>query len=368
MSGEDGARLPYPKHNLFTATQRLTPGRENHLTEFFASALLTAPGFADGYVELLLASRAPSWGRQRFVSATTQAAGFAHAIPDLLVAVEGIDGVRRTVAVEHKIEAAETVSVRGESVGDLDATEKAPDPMKQLEWYLQLPGVDGVAYVRQAPKRPDPAVLEHERYLRPASGASHFLWSDFADLLAAHQEESLVVGWLADAFARMGYTPANASIGDLQSADEQTRREARENLAKLWLPMRTEAENLGWHVETGSVHEVYLNKHPHSVIKEIWVNPLFKATRLAIRFTPMSGADAPAVFDRLKPLMPAAAQRMPLAHEPELALGIQKRTAGPGQVVQVTSSLGDVVGHLDEPAGISARLADFILPLIRPFS
>lgn len=52
------------RQNLFLTTRRLTTAHEDHLTEFFASALETNAAFAKSYIDLLLASRDATWGPQ----------------------------------------------------------------------------------------------------------------------------------------------------------------------------------------------------------------------------------------------------------------------------------------------------------------
>lgn len=354
--------MPAAAGNLFLATQRLTSSREDHLTEFFASALETAPGFAAAYLDLLLATRIGEWGPQRLVSLQTQAGGYEHAIPDLVLTVADAKGRQRLIAVEHKIEAQETESVRGRPVGDLDEIQPTPDPIRQLAWYLTQP-IDGVAYVRESMKRPDVAVLAHERYIAPASGDPHFLWRVFHPLLEHHRAESLIVAWLADGFVQRGYTMPNAKIGDLSSQDESVRKAARENLRKLWQPMRTQAERMGWKTMPGSIHEVWLESHPTSSAKYVWVNPLH-GTALVVRFTPWDGRDAPLLLEAIHDLLPRLTREVPLRHEPEVAIGTQRRQAGAEPVVQVTTSLSEVVGELADVAEIERRLADLIVGLL----
>lgn len=358
-----GEMRPKFERNLFLSTQALTGGREDHLTEFFASALETAPGFAQDYISFLLGARASLWGPQHIVRLRTQASDYESAIPDLVLTLANDAGVERVVAVEHKIEAQETESIRGTHVGDLDRVAPAPDPVKQLRWYLDLPHVDGVAYVRQTMKRPDDAVLGSERYIRPSSGDAHFLWRSFHPLLERHREESLVVGWLADAFVHLGWTLPNARIGDLLSDDPEIQLGARQNIRKLWQPMRTRAEDLGWRSTPGSIHEVYLTDHPTSAVKSVWINPKHY-TKLVVRLTPKDPRGANGIFDALRQVATRLTESVPLANEPELAIGTQRRQGGAETVVQVTSSISDVVGQTDDVGDIERRLCDFVMGFV----
>lgn len=351
------------RQNLFLTTRRLTTAHEDHLTEFFASALATNATFAKSYIDLLLASRDATWGPQTIIDVETQGSGYQHGTPDMVLRLEDAVGTRRTIAVEHKIEAAQTVSLRGRSVGDVDAGDPV-EPIRQLAWYLDLPGIDAVAYVRQSFRPPDRAVLDHPNYVRPASGEPHFTWDHFQPLLERHKDSSVIVAWLADAFRHFGYGPANLEIGDLKSPDPEVRDRARQNLQKLWMPMRQRAEALGWKTESGSIHEVYFTPPPTNLVKSIWLNPLHQGTRLVVRFTPRDGSPPEALYDALAVTLPTLLARVPMTVLPDLAVGTQRRQGGPETVVQVTSSLSDIVGDIRDRAEIERRLATVALTLI----
>lgn len=99
-------------------------------------------------------------------------------------------------------------------------------------------------------------------------------------------------------------------------------------------------------------------------MKSVWVNPLHQATRLVVRFTPCDPSDANAIYDALAAIVAGLAEGIPMAGIPDLAIGIQRRQAGHEKVVQVNSSLADIVGDIRERAEIERRLSAFVLSLI----
>ena len=187
--------------NLFWSTRSLTEAREDHLTEFFASALHHVPVFRQAYADLVLGSFAKrrGWTAPVIEAVETQPEFPGTGCrPDLVLRLGG----GQVVAVEHKLEALETLGVE--------------DDRGQLERYLELP-VDGLAYVRRAWLPPSELVQSSSKYIRP-NAREHFLWSDFFPLLGPDQH--LLVDWLRDGFERLGFTPPNPNVGELSLRPE----------------------------------------------------------------------------------------------------------------------------------------------------
>ena len=236
---------------------------EDHLTEFIAAALAMNSHFRKGFAEKLLANHSFS----PIATIETQACFPLHGcIPDMLLTLE--DG--RVILCENKIEAIETLG-KDESKG-------------QLEKYLKLP-VDGVAYIRGSWKPPDAKVLEHPKYIKPAT-REHFLWRDFYDLL---MQDDVFLQWLRQGFENMGYTPPLPPIGDLNDPDENKRFANQKEFAKLWSLTRTNLRELGWRSETGSTIELYLENNSSKWSHQyVFICPS-PAERFIIRITPREG-------------------------------------------------------------------------------
>ena len=157
--------------------------------------------------------------------------------------------------------------------------------MLQLERYLELPGVHGVAYFRSWWQAPDEGVLNHPLYIRPPSGREHFLWSDLYESLV--RGRSLVSHWLRESFETLGFTPPHPSIGELEHPDEAVRTRSRKNLKKLWDPARTRLRRMGWEVEAGTICQLYLKNNAGSSAEMIYVSPCEPGGRiLLVRVTP----------------------------------------------------------------------------------
>jgi len=324
--------------NLFWATRRLTQSREDHLTEFFASALNISPIFRKRYLELTLSrfARKHRWTVPCIESISTQVKfEGTTCCPDMILRLS--DG--KTIACEHKLDALETLGPQ-------------QDERTQLDRYLDLP-IDGLIYVRGSWKVLSSEVLEHPKYVHPLQG-EHFLWRDFYPLFT---DENVVMDWLRDGFERLGFTPPHPSVGEMSGPDDQENHRNRKNFAKLWGKTRSFAHRLGWSVNPGSIVELYLSQNPSSCAESIFISPT-KFDRFLVRVTPRKASDH-LLQPRLQQAMDSLMPRTEII-EREVA-----RKGGKKKVIDITSSLREILGDgilsTDE---IEDRLLEFAEPIL----
>jgi hypothetical protein len=330
--------------NLFLSTRRLTSQAEDHLTEFLAVALAHAPGFAAAYARFVLGDFASrqGWPEPVIERVETQVDFAEHGCrPDLVLRLRG----GKTVLCEHKLDAPETFS---------------EDDRGQLLRYLELPGVDGVAYVRVGLRSPEQDVLNHPRYIRPAE-RHHFLWYDIYPLMQA--EEHLLVDWLRSGFEDMNLTPPSDVWREptLRPQGEEEFR-AMVDFAKYWDRVRSHAANNGWKPEPGCQGvEVYLEKHPSSSVGRLFITP--KHGDIRVQFTPRAGQDVGAIESLIDPVL----SRLPPATQIERDVANWK--GQPVEIVRVKVPRSDVIGT-DGPGAevIQDRLLAFVGPLVKAVS
>ena len=278
--------------NLFWETRQLMQAREDHLTCFIAAALETDASFRAAYEKVVLSSLSADEAVPHIKTVTTQAWFPEHrSQPDMLLVLDD----ERRVACEHKIEASETV---------LDSDEG--EPSLQLDRHLRLPDVAAVAYFRATIKAPAEAVLTHPRYLRPSSGAPHFVWRDLYGALVAGEQP--ISAWLRQGFETLSYTPPLPHVGTLACEDDDESRRNQRNFGKLW--DHTKAHLFAdWKCEHGSPSTLYLTPRAPGMVDQIFVYPLLQNGRL-IRARVSIGPGKPPstvadVRERLEDLRPS---------------------------------------------------------------
>jgi len=277
--------------NLFWETRALTSSREDHLTCFVAAALEVDERFRAAYASLVLDQLAED-GRAPVISAVETQIHFAEqrSVPDMVL---GLDDGRR-VLVEHKIDAPETKQVTGDG-----------QAVKQLERYLAIPGVAGLAYFRSLPAPLAPEILEHERYLRPRTGA-HFLWRDLYEPLESGSSD--VARWMVAAFDRLGFTPPVPHVGELRPHSDPQVVQNQRNFAKLWQPTWAHFE-ARYKLEYGSRCELYLTPRSDGLVKAGYVSPLAQGGSLLRTRVDIEESDL-GVAQRL---IEEVAERLPVA-------------------------------------------------------
>lgn len=331
--------------NLFWSTRRLTEAREDHLTEFFAAALAHVPSFRQAYADLVLrqfAERA-RWAPPVIDGVETQCdKDFPDTgcRPDMILRLS--DG--KVVACEHKLEAAETLGVE--------------DARGQLERYLELP-IDALVYVRRAWLPPAATVTAHPKFVRPAN-REHFLWSDFFALLGPDQH--VLVDWLREGFEWLGFTPPNPNVGELTLLPDSETRAAMVDFAKLWDPVKTAVARLGWTVQTGSLIQLYLVRHPTSPAVQVFISPESRGEFL-IRFTPVEEGRV----QEMLALTTSVAAKLTQRTTVKVATGNWKSNRV--KVVDVRATRNAVLGA-DETTveELQARLLQFVEPLVEAVS
>lgn len=317
--------------NLFWETRRLTAAREEHLTAFIAAALNVDTAFRRAYAATLLGPLARE-GRVPAIATALTEVVYREERCRVDMVLDLDDG--RRVAVEHKIDAAETpgVTPEGEAVG-------------QLRRYLDLP-VDHVAFVRSTTAEVTADVRDHPRYLRPGWGADHYLWRDLHAALTVGEHD--VTGWILEAFDMLGYTPPVPHVGDLSV------RANRENFAKLWQTTRSDLTDR-WTITTGSICELYLRPRSQSHIGYIYVSPSAQAGGVLLVRIQVDNTRRDAVHDSLQTLAAGSGVT-------EIVLG---RAGNGSPVVDVHAPLHRLLSGAHDTATQQQCLAAHVVPLVR---
>ncbi len=327
--------------NLFWQTRGLTQLREDHLTYFLASALEHDAAFWEAYQSRVLPSFAAAGVARRITRIETQAP-FAEqgCRPDLLLTLD--DG--RRVACEHKLEAPETLreSDSGEETG-------------QLERYLKL-DIDGVAYFRSHLVTLSQDILQHPRYIRPAS-QPHFLWRDLYDSLS--RGEHILTQWLFDGFRRLGFMPAVPHVGPLSPDDTEEVKENQRNFGKLWHSTQVLASR-NWEMNPGRRCELYLRpKEPTNLYWQVYISPLSQMGSL-LRFRCHTTETQ---TERVFGILGRAAAELPC--RPDITRG---RLQEDRSFVDVIVSLYTVLSGAEEPEEQERRLFAQVAPLLEALS
>lgn len=330
--------------NLFINTRHLTDRKEDHLTEFFAGLLLSSPSFRKAYERLVLGryARRQGWGTVQIVNVETQCHYVEEKrIPDMILHLS--NGMR--IACEHKIEALET----GKDVDNNPS---------QLWDYLNLPDISGLVYVRSNWKPPLPNVVKHPKYVKPLN-APHFLWRDFYRLLRS--DDTAMGRWMKDAFEYLGYTPPVALIGEMSGPDKAENDRNRHNFVKLMTSTRNYANQLGWKYEAGSIEGHYLSRNANASCSDVLITAC-QADRFLFRATPRDGSLKRAMA-RLDAAIRDLAERFDIPAD--IAITKVKRVQGKVQVLDVTTTLRDILGKKAKTVqAIEQRLLDFHKPLL----
>jgi hypothetical protein len=229
--------------NLFLSTRKLTSAGEDHLTEFFAAALSISADLREAYFNFAIRDFAlhKKWTHCSIADVRTQRLfEDSNCCPDMVLTLTN----GKVIVCEHKLEAPET---RGSEMDD----------RLQLARYLDLPKVDGLIYVRASTLVPDAHVLGHAKYIKPVK-REHFLWRDFYALFEDATDP--FISWMKEGFEHLGFTAPHEQIGDLKTEADQR------NFAKLWDKTCHTARRMGWHVEPGSIVQLYLDSEDKSTL------------------------------------------------------------------------------------------------------
>lgn len=339
--------------NPFVRTRSMCAGQEeDHLTEFVAAALETCEEFRIAYGHFLLDewSKKRGWGSLRINSVQTQVE-YGGNIPDLVLGVLDGRGQRYTIAVEHKIFARESRRSSRSKKPDAGPTEESLTG--QLERYLNLPEIDGVAYVRVWPQALDQSVVQHEKFIKPSLGM-HFLWWHFYPVLEETARFSPVVAWLREGFELDGMTPPPKHVPALHVPDDPEQEIGnRGEFAKLLEIAAVRAAEAGWHPnfdQHGA--ELYLRRHPRSWAVRVLFSGIGKPKKVKGRqpgfrvwVTPRAGEEA-AALDRLLPVLESGS----------LPRGLELFQL-PNGTVELWTTLAAVFSDSDDAESIRQRFA-----------
>jgi len=234
-------------------------------------------------------------------------------IPDLVLGVRDGKGQHHRIVIEHKIFAKE--SRRSSRVKDRKWEPTEETIVGQLERYLNLPDIDGVAYVRVWPQALDPSVVQHKKYIKPHAGSGmHFLWWHFYPILKETSQFSPVVRWLQEGFELDGLTPPANHIPPRYVPDNPDQEIAnRGEFAKLLELATFRAAEAGWRPnfdQHGA--ELYLRRNPNSWAKHVLFSGIGKPSRgrgrqngLRVWVAPRQGKEVEALH-RLRPVLESA--------------------------------------------------------------
>ena len=310
----------------------MTDAREDHLTEFFAAALYFFPHTRSAFFDFALAPycRARGWAPCGITSIETQRCyDEASCRPDMLLGL----GNGKLIACENKLDAVETPGPEA-------------DERPQLERYLDLP-IDGLMYVRASWRPPEPHVLNHPKYIKPANG-EHFLWRDFFPLFEASTDPFLV--WLQEGFERLGFTPPHPQVGELKTEAD------RHDFAKLWFKVRSHAHQLGWSSSAGAIVQLYLDSNDKSSADVIFIQPITGGFQF--RATPKNKHR-----ERCFASLAAVCNATPVIADH--GVKIVRRKEGKVAVYDVEAPATMVLGKGQLPAAATeSKLYDFVSPLL----
>jgi hypothetical protein len=327
--------------NLFLYTKSLARGREeDHLTAFFAGALVLDADLRQAYERLVLRAYAQrrGWPEPIIDRVDVQVNLVGYGYPDMVLTLRG----GRRVVCEHKLDAVETLAA---------AEDQEHEPVAQLRRYLAAPETDALVFVRATLKPPDERVLEDPKYIRPAD-RQHFLWRDFFDLLASSQHA--YTKWLCDGFAALGFTPPHPFVGDLANPENMR------HFANLWARTRARAHELGWAVGTGAVVELYLNRKTSPFASQVWICP--RNEQLLVRVSPVAELTASAIADRFNGVATRAGTAVSIEiHEVRRANGLTP-------VVDAWAPLRAVLSDAATGEQAEDRLWSFVGPFIEAVS
>lgn len=327
--------------NLFWQTRGLTQLREDHLTYFLAGALEHDTAFREAYQNRVLPSFAAAGVAHRIARAETQARFVKENCRlDLLLTLD--DG--RRVVCEHKLEAPETLH-------ELDSGEV----LGQLERYLEL-DIAGVAYFRPHLVTLSQAILQHPRYIRPAS-QPHFLWRDLYDSLS--RGEHILTQWLFEGFRRLGFTPAAPHVGPLSPDDTEEVKENQRNFGKLWHSTQVLASRT-WEMNPGRRCELYLRpQETTGLYWQVYISPLPQMGNL-LRFRCHTTETQ---VEKVLGILGRAAAELPC--RPEITKG---RLQEDRSFVDVIVSLYTVLSGAEEAEEQERRLFAQVAPLLEALS
>jgi len=242
------------------------------------------------------------------------------------------------ILCENKIEAPETPG-------------SASDPRGQLRRYLDLP-CDGLAYIRATPNTGlEAEVHEHKRFI--TRKGHHFLWRDVYPLL--HGNKNPLVASVCRGFEVMGFVPPLPAVGALSNFSEDEDKQNRTAFMELWRPTAEYGRTRAWKVENNKNAEVYFTPDTASPLHQVFVSPS-KSERFLIRMTLREGIKAKAFLNKLE----SAGTTVPFEMVSYERSSSRDKKTVVEEVIDITSSLANVIGRTEDRALISRRLKEYV--------
>ncbi len=323
--------------NLFMNTRKLTSSKEDHLTEFLAALIVMNEPFRIEFSRLLLAEYAKKngWVDPLIDSVETQVSySGTNCCPDMRFTLQ--DG--HVILCENKIEATDTQG-------------SASDPRGQLHRYLDLP-CDGLAYIRATPKlNIEQDVLEHERFI--THNGHHFLWRDVYPLL--QDNKNPLVASVCRGFEVMGFVPPLPAVGTLSDFNSNTDKANRAGFKELWQPTVAYGQSRGWKTESNKNAEVYFTPDAKSPLHQIFISPSM-LERFLIRMTLREGVKAAGILNKLE----SVGMVVPFEVVNYERRSNRNKITVVEEVIDITSSLSNVIGKTDDRTLISQRLKEYV--------
>lgn len=262
---------------------KLTPRKEDFITECFAAVLQADKHAANTYWRILTAGTGTSIRAARVEKIETQCRfGNGSACCDLV-----LQAGREHVAIEHKID--------------------APQGRDQLVRYLSLPRteVTRVALVASDYQKVSDAAVINRRYIKPTSGHSHFLWADFYPLLKQSESRGCeVAAATRGLFDRLGFQPAHPLIGDLRTRDPDLRVRLDARLYAAWQPLlktlQKEWEFADSCIRKDRKSEIYIWGGKTDELGEVWLDPFSNPGSLRIRLKSDARTKRDLIVERLE--------------------------------------------------------------------
>jgi len=245
----------------------------------------------------------------------------------------------------------------------------APEGEGQLLRYLALP-LNWVAFIAPDHVAITTEVLAHPKYLRPASGRKHFLWSDFFQLIeeSVRKPSATVLNRaLLAFFKRHGFEPPMPEIGDLNDPDALTMKKNRENFKKLWELTKTRLGKRGWkQIQHDWDACLWCQGGPAGHTESFYVNSLWPGI-LLIRLTPYAPDMLGEMETRLKRAGSPLSEFDIIVERRDMkrvkrAEG--RRKIGPSTVLEVTTPMTKLFRAAEGAEAKQERLARFVLAVL----
>lgn len=185
----------------------------------------------------------------------------------------------------------------------------------------------------------------------------HFLWRDLYPLLQSSSHPLLAD--LCKGFEVMGFVPLLPAVGSLSDFNSETDEQNRSEFKELWAMAADYGKQHGWSVETNKNAELYYSPDENYPAYQIFVSPS-KAERFLIRFSLRDGVDQEKFRSRIEDVDVAVPFEVTAYQRPAK----RNRRSVYVSVIDITSSLRNVIGDTDDKGRIQALLLEYVRPFV----